>query len=226
MPSQSGSSCTCTATHRELAARISGACGARALVIDYRLAPEHPFPAAVEDAVAAYRWLLEAGHDPARMAIGGDSSGGGLALQALMTLRDAGVALPRAAFFLSPQTDWIRFDGESLRTRARADPMLAPETCRFTASLYVGANDPDTPLLSPVNADLLGLPPCLIHAADRDILLSDATRLAARAGAAGVDVTLEAWDGLWHVFHTSARMVPEARRAIAEVGRFVQERLA
>jgi acetyl esterase/lipase len=214
------------ATHRELAARVSMACGARVLAVDYRLAPEHPFPAAMEDAVEAYRGLVEEGLSADRVVMGGDSSGGGLALQALISLRDAAVPSPRAAFFLSPQTDWVRFDGESLRTRARTDPLQTPDMCRFTASLYVGRNDPDTPLLSPVNADLRNLPPMLVHAGDRDILLSDAKRLAEAAGEAGGDVTLKVWEGLWHVFHASAGLVPEARQAMGELGMFVQEHLS
>jgi acetyl esterase/lipase len=213
-------------THRELAARIAMACAARALVIDYRLAPEHPFPAAVEDAVRAYRWLVEEGLSPEHMVIGGDSSGGGLTLQTLISLRDAASPLPRAAFFLSPQTDWVRFDGESFRTRPRMDPLLTPGMCRFTASCYVGHNDPSTPLLSPAHVDLCKLPPMLIHVGDREILLSDARRLADGAREAGVDVTFKVWEGLWHVFHSSASIVPEARRAISELGMFVQEHLS
>jgi acetyl esterase/lipase len=213
------------ATHRELAARIAMACAARVLVIDYRLAPEHPFPAAVEDAVRAYRCLVEEGVPPEHMVIGGDSSGGGLTLQTLISLRDAASPLPRAAFFLSPQTDWVRFDGESFRTRASMDPLLTLGMCKFTASCYVGHNDLSTPLLSPANVDLWDLPPMLIHAGDREILLSDARRLAEGAREAGVDVTFKVWRGLWHAFHSSASVVPEARRAISELGMFVQEHL-
>ncbi|UCD75925.1 MAG: alpha/beta hydrolase [Phycisphaerales bacterium] len=213
------------ATHRELASHVALAGAARVLVIDYRLAPEHPFPAAVEDAMKAYRSLMEEGLSSNHIVIGGDSSGGGLTLQTLISLRDAGTPLPRAAFFLSPQTDWIRFDGESFKTRARKDPLMTLSTCRFTASCYVGQNDPSTPLLSPAHMNLSGLPPMLIHAGDREILLSDATRLADGAHEAGVNVTFKVWDGLWHGFHASASVVPEARRAISELGMFVREHL-
>jgi monoterpene epsilon-lactone hydrolase len=212
-------------THRELAARIAMTCAARVLVIDYRLAPEHLFPAALDDAMTAYRWLLNEGNSPTHIAIGGDSSGGGLTLQTLISLRDTASPLPGAAFFLSPQTDWIHFDGESFTTQARKDPLLTPTMCRFSASCYVGPADPSTPLLSPARMDLHDLPPMLIHAGDREILLSDAMRLAERARESGVNVTFKVWKGMWHGFHASAAIVPEARQAISELGTFVREQL-
>ncbi len=153
--------------------------------------------------------------------IGGDSAGGGLTLQTLIALRDEGSSLPAAAFFLSPVTDWVRFDGESYSTRADIDPWITPEMCRFTASHYVGDNDPETPLLFPVNIDLSGLPPLCIHVGDHEVLLSDSVRLAERARASNVDVELKIWPNMWHVFQTSARFVPEARQSIDEIGRFV-----
>jgi monoterpene epsilon-lactone hydrolase len=213
------------ATHRELAARIAMACAARVLTIDYRIAPEHPFPAALDDAMRAYRGLIEGGISPTHIAIGGDSSGGGLTLQTLLALRDTASPLPGAAFFLSPQTDWIHFDGESFTTRARKDPLLTPSMCRFTSSCYVGSNDPSTPLLSPARMDLRDLPPMLIHAGDCEILLSDAMRLAERARESGVNVTFKVWKGMWHGFHASAAIVPEARQALSELGTFVREHL-
>jgi acetyl esterase/lipase len=209
------------ATHRELAARVSAAMDAIALVIDYRLAPEHPFPAAAQDAVSAYRWLLDQGHGQKRIVIGGDSAGGGLALQTLIALRDEGSSLPAAAFFFSPITDWVRLDGESYSTRAATDPMVTAEMCRFTAALYVGDADPNTPQLSPIHADLSGLPPMCIHVGDDEVMLSDSVRLAERALAHGVDVELKTWPGMWHVFQASARFVPEARQSLHEIGRFV-----
>jgi monoterpene epsilon-lactone hydrolase len=213
------------ATHRELAARIAMACAARVLVIDYRLAPEHPFPAALDDALSAYRYLINEGISPMHIAVGGDSSGGGLTLQTLIALRDAADPLPRAAFFLSPQTDWVHFDGESYTTRARQDPLLTPGMCRFTASCYVGSNDPSTPLLSPARMDLRDLSPMLIHAGDREILLSDAMRLAERAKEAGVKVDFKVWKGMWHGFHASAAIAPEARQAISDLGTFIRRHL-
>ena len=209
------------ATHRELAARLSAAANARVLVLDYRLAPEHPFPAAVQDAISAYRWLLDQGCTEKRLAIGGDSAGGGLTLQTLMALRDEKAPLPSAAFFLSPVTDWVRFDGESFSTRADIDPWITLEMCKFTASQYVGDNDPKTPLLNPTNVDLSGLPPLCIHVGDLEVLLSDSVRLAARARVANVEVELKIWPGMWHVFQSFAAFVPEARQSLDEIGRFV-----
>ena len=209
------------ATHRELAARLSASANAAVLVLDYRLAPEHPFPAAMQDAVSTYRWLLDKGYREKHLAIGGDSAGGGLALQTLIALRDEENPLPAAAFFLSPVTDWVRFDGESYSTRADVDPLNTPEMCTFTASRYVGGNNPQIPLLSPANIDLSGLPPLCIHVGDSEVLLSDSVRFAERARACNVDVEFKIWPSMWHVFQTSARFVPEARQSIDEIGRFV-----
>ncbi len=212
------------ATHRELAARMSAVTGAAVLVPDYRLAPEHPFPAAMEDAVAVYRWLLAAGFEAGRIAIGGDSAGGGLALQTLISLRDEGQPLPVAGYMLSPVTDWVRLDGESYVTRAAVDPLNNQRLCRFTSSCYVGDNDPQTPLLSPAGMDLYGLSPLCVHVGDREIVLSDAERLAERARECGVEVEFRIWQGMWHVFQTTAGVVPEARRSLEQVGRFCRRR--
>ena len=209
------------ATHRELAARLSTITKAKMLVLDYRLAPEHPFPAAVQDAISAYGWLLDNGYAEKRLAIGGDSAGGGLTLQTLIALRDKGRSLPAAAFFLSPVTDWVRFDGESYSTRAGVDPMNTLETCKYTAALYVGDNDPETPLLYPINMDLSGLPPLCVHVGDHEVLLNDSIRLAERARASNVAVELKVWLDMWHVFQMYASFVPEARQSLEEIGRFV-----
>ena len=213
------------AIHRELAARISASAGVWILSPDYRLSPEHPFPAAVQDALSAYRWLMTQGYPPSRLFLGGESSGGGLALQALLTMKEEGIPLPRAAFFLSPVTDWIGLDGESYSTRANLDPLLCLSQCRFTASLYVGDNPGDTPLLRPIEMDLTGLPPMWIQVGDHEVLLSDAERLARRAVNRGVDVDFRVWPGLWHVFQATARLVPEAKDSIEELGRFVRGHL-
>lgn len=212
------------ATHRALAARIAQSCGARALVLDYRLAPEHPFPAALEDAVAGYRWLLQQGISPQDILIAGDSAGGGLALATLVYLRDIGESLPASTFCISPWTD-LEGTGESLRTRAKADPWVTRDALALGRH-YVGAHDPRLPLISPLYADLLGLPAMLIHVGTDEIILSDSTRIAERARAAGVDVTLKVWEGMWHVFHCFAPHVPEANQAIEEAGRFVRKRWA
>jgi acetyl esterase/lipase len=207
---------------REVAARISLAAGVPVFSASYRLAPEHPFPAALQDVIAACRWLSEEGR---RIVIGGESSGGGLALQALLTLRDAGAPLPAAAFFLSPATEWVRFDGESYTDRAALDPLISPEMCRYTAGLYVADSDPATPLLTPTAMDLSGLPPLLIHVGDHEVMRSDSVRLAERARECSVPVDLTVWPGMWHVFQGAARFVPEARASIREVGSFVARHL-
>jgi monoterpene epsilon-lactone hydrolase len=212
------------ASHRELAARLSRAAAARVLLAEYRLAPEHRFPGAVHDAVAAYRGLLAQGTDPSRLLVGGDSAGGGLTVAMLVVLRDAGDPLPQAAVLLSPWTD-LACTGPSLKTRAAADPWLDPEGIRRAPALYLGATDPRHPLASPLYADLRGLPPLLVHVGRDECLLDDSTRLAERARAAGVDVSLVVWDDMWHVFHSFAAEVPEARRAIEEIGAFAARML-
>jgi monoterpene epsilon-lactone hydrolase len=208
-------------THREIAARLSAASDTRFLVIDYRLAPEHPFPAAMLDVIAAYDWLLEEDYPPEKVIFGGDSAGGGLAFQTLLYLKEEGRPLPAAAFFLSPPLDWVRFDGESYRTKAAVDPLLTKEMCVLNGAHYVGHNPPDTPLLFPIGMEMSGLPPLAIHVGEYEILLSDSVRLAERAQEAGVEVDLKIWPGMWHVFQTAARLVPESRQSIHEIGRFI-----
>jgi acetyl esterase/lipase len=212
-------------THRGLAGRLSQAAKARVLLIDYRLAPEHPFPAAVEDATAAYRWLLAHGCTPARLAIAGDSAGGGLTVATLVALRDAGQPLPAAGVCLSPWTD-LEGLGESVTSKASADPIVQKEMLLRLASCYLGDADPRTPLAAPLYADLRGLPPLLVQVGTAEILLDDALRLAERAKAAGVAVTLEAWDDMIHVWQLFAPLLPEGQQAIARIGEFVQQHAA
>jgi epsilon-lactone hydrolase len=212
-------------THRALVTRIARACGARALTVDYRLGPEHPFPAAVEDAVAAYGWLLARGADPARVVIAGDSAGGGLAIATLAGLRDGKVPLPRAAVCLSPWTD-LTLSGHSMKTNADVDPMTGRAVLAKMAAAYLAGADPTDARATPLNAILAGLPPLLVHVGSAEVLLDDATRLAARARAAGVDVTLEVWDDMIHVWHAFAPLIPEAEQAIAKIGAFVRARWA
>jgi monoterpene epsilon-lactone hydrolase len=209
-------------THREMVSRLSRAAGARALAIDYRLAPEHPFPAAVEDSTAAYRWLLGNGVDPGRLVIAGDSAGGGLTVATLVALRDAGAPLPAAAVCLSPWVD-LEGIGESATTKAAVDPMIPGDGVLAMGKVYLGDADPRTPLAAPLYADLTGLPPLLIQVGTAEVLLDDSTRLAERARSAGVDVTLEPWDDMIHVWHIFAAMLPEGQQAIDRIGEFIRQ---
>ncbi len=209
-------------SHREMISRLSRASGARALASDYRLSPEHPFPAAVEDATTAYRWLLSTGVDPARIVIAGDSAGGGLTVATLVSLRDAGDPLPAAAVCLSPWVD-MEATGDSMTTKAEADPMITHKDVLEGAQAYLNGADPRTPLAAPLYADLTGLPPLLIQVGTAEVLLDDSTRLAERARSAGVDVTLEPWDDMIHVWQTMAAILPEAQQAIDRIGEFIRQ---
>ncbi len=212
-------------THRELAARFGRAAGCRVLLIDYRLAPEHVHPAAIDDAVAAYRWLLAQGSTPAQLAIAGDSAGGGLTIATLVALRDLGVSLPRAGVCFSPWVD-MEATGASMDTITK-DPMLNRSLILHFARFYLGgAVDPKTPLASPLHADLHGLPPLLIQASSHEVLLDDATRIAAKATAAGVDCTLDLTDEVPHVWQVFASMLPEGQQALDRAGEFLRRHLA
>ena len=211
-------------THRDLVARLGRAARMRVLAIDYRLAPEHPYPAAAEDATTAYRWLVATGYEPANIIIAGDSSGGGLALAMLVNLRDAGDQLPAGAVCLSPWTD-LALTGDSVKSKAKADPINKPNVLKFGAALYAGKLDLKTPLISPLYAELRELPPLLIQVGTEETLLDDSTRLAERARAAGVEVTLEIWKGMIHVFQLYARFLPDARQAIEGIGVFMRQRI-
>ena len=177
-------------SHWKMVARIAKAAGCRALLIDYRLAPEHRFPAALDDSVKAYRWLLAKGYQPDRIAIAGDSAGGTLTASTLVTLRDAGDPLPAAGVMLSPATD-MEMSGESFKTRAREDPMIRQSWGGKCIGMYLGSTDPRDPLASPLYADLQGLPPLLIQVGTREVLLDDSLRFTDRAKEQGVEVDLE-----------------------------------
>jgi len=209
-------------THRSLAARLSQACGARVLVLDYRLAPEHPYPAAVDDAVAAYRWILAQGVLPAHVAIGGDSAGGGLAIATLMALRAKGLPLPACGVCLSP---WIDLEGagETARSAQIDDPMVTPEALDRMATAYA-AGALREPLASPLHGDWGGLPPLLIQVGTRERLLDDARRAARLAREAGGEAVLEEQEGLIHVWQLFPDL-PEAADAVTRIGGFLAERL-
>lgn len=212
-------------SHRHLAAAIAAAGQASALLLDYRLAPEHPYPAAVDDATAAYRWLLEQGVAPGHVVIGGDSAGGGLTVATLLALRDARLPLPAGGICISPWVD-LTFSGASYRTRAAVDPIVKRPGIDEMARAYLGATAAQTPLASPLFADLRGLPPLLIHVGSDEVLLDDAVQLADRAKTAGVDATLEVWDRMIHVWHWFLPMLDEAQGAVDGIGRFIQSRAA
>ncbi len=212
-------------SHRDMTGRLSQAAGARVLSLNYRLAPEHPFPAPVDDSVAAYRWLLGQGIQASNIAIAGDSAGGGLALAALIAIRDAGEPVPAAGIGISPWVD-MEGTGESMTTRAAVDPVVQKEGLLGMAKLYLGDADPKNPLAAPLHANLAGLPPLLIQVGDSETLLDDATRITERARKADVDVTLKIWDEMPHVWHLFAPILPEGRQAIEEIGAFFKEQTA
>jgi epsilon-lactone hydrolase len=207
-------------SHRSLAANIAIASKARALVIDYRLAPEHPHPAAVEDAVAAYKWLINGHTDPQHLAIAGDSAGGGLSVALLLSLRDRNIPLPAACVCLSPWTD-LAFTGDTWKSKAKADLIIYDYKELAFAKMYLGGLDPKTPLASPLYADLKGLPPLLVQVGTDEVLLADSTRLVERAKQAGVNAVIDEWEKMQHVWQFAASFIPEGRRAIERIGEFI-----
>ena len=208
-------------THRQLAADIGRATRMRVLVPDYRLAPEHPFPAAVKDALMAYGWLLKEGIPASNIVVGGDSAGGGLALSMLLALREAGAEMPRAAVLLAPWTD-LTCSSQSYSRLRKFDPIVTREGLREAGLWYAGRRDPADPMLSPLFAELGGLPPMLVHAGAEEVMVDDSRLLVERAEAAGVEVTSKVFPGMWHVFHASGTAIPEARQAIDEIGSYVR----
>ncbi|MHA2281605.1 MAG: alpha/beta hydrolase [Promethearchaeota archaeon] len=210
-------------THKGLCSRISRTSKSRILMIDYRLAPENLYPAALEDSVAAYLWLIDdEGIDPKNIVISGDSAGGGLTAATLLKLRDIGITLPSGGVLLSPWTD-LDITGDSVRTKRRIDPMIDASGLFFIASLYLGDEDPKNPYISPLYADLKGLPPLLIQVGSAELLLDDSTRFAEKAKSAGVDVTLDVWEDMIHVFQAFALWAPEGEQAIEKIGEFIQK---
>ena len=210
--------------YRPLWGALAQACGARGLGVDYRLAPEHPFPAAVDDAVGAYRWLLDQGIGPGSIVLAGDSAGGGLTVAALVEARRQGLPMPAAALAISPWVDLACASG-SIASKAAEDPSLTLQGLVNCVRQYLDGASVDAPLASPVHADLTGLPPLLIQVGSAEILLDDAVALAGKAGADGVRVRLEIWPAMPHVWHAFSFMLDEGREAIDEAGDFLRGRM-
>ena len=208
--------------HRNFAARIGRSVKVRVLIPDFRLSPKHPYPAALEDVTVTYQWLLDQGYSSIDIAVVGESSGGGLALATLLKLRDVDIHLPAAIVCICPWAD-LTGSGASMESKKKVDFINNPEHMKTTAKLYAGNQDLKNPYISPLYADLKGFPPLLIQAAARDVLSDDATRLAEQARSANVDVTLEVWDGMIHVFQLSAGFVPEARKAVKNIAVFLKK---
>lgn len=211
-------------SHRHLAVAIGDSAGTSILSLDYRLAPEHPFPAAVEDSVAAYLWLLEAGVDPLEVVLAGDSAGGGLVIATMLSLVRTGTKMPAAGVCISPWVD-LTCAGDSHVTNAGRDPILRTQELQYMADMYVGSEDPRNPLASPIFANLHGLPPLLIQVGSDEILLDDARGLARAARAAGVGITLEEWSDMIHVWHWYFAILKEGRQAIDAIGQFIRSRV-
>ncbi|MCJ7586080.1 MAG: alpha/beta hydrolase [Anaerolineales bacterium] len=207
---------------RKMIGHIALACDLRVLIPDYRLAPEYPFPAGMNDCVVAYRWLLSEGFKPQQIVIAGDSIGGYLTICTLLVLRDNGQPLPAAAVCISPNTD-LTCNGKTMQTNALRDALLSPKFARTMASLYVGNHDMSDPHISPLLADLHGLPPILIQAGADEILLDDSRRFSDNALAAGVELTLEIWPHMWHDWHSCVPDLAEANQAIGRIAEFVNK---
>lgn len=211
-------------THRALAAKLSLEAGSKVLLIDYALAPENPYPAALNDALKVYTWLIENGYKSINIVIAGDSAGGGLALSTVIAARDKGMVLPAGLVLISPWTD-LAGTGESMTTKAKKDPVLTAEALPQIGQWYAGDIPLDDPRVSPLYADLSGLPPMFIQVGTSEILLNDSTRLASRAQEVGVEVELEVWQGEMHVWHMLWQRLPSARKAIEKIGTFTRKRL-
>ena len=206
-------------SHREMIARLVMSTKCSAHAINYRLAPENPYPAALEDTLSAYHWILSKGIDPSQIVFAGDSAGGGLAIAALLALRDARIALPAGAFCFSPWLD-LTLSGSSLKTKVKLDPILSPSVLKVYTGYYAGANKASDPLMSPLFADLRNLPPIHLQSGENEILLDDSVRFYEKARQAGVDVSLKIWEGMFHVFQLFS-FLPETAKSFKHVGNFI-----
>jgi monoterpene epsilon-lactone hydrolase len=209
-------------SHRHLVAEIGRASGSRTLAIDYRLSPENPFPAAVDDALASYRFLLEEGFEPRRIALAGDSAGGGLVVSTLVAIKQAGLPQPACGWVISPWVD-MEATGETFVSRAGADPMVKREMIVNFAQAYLNGADPRSAFASPIYADLRGTAPLLIHVGASEVLLDDSLKLARTAGAADVSVRLEIWPEMIHVWHVFHRILGDGRKAVQVGAKFLRE---
>jgi acetyl esterase/lipase len=206
---------------RSYASHLASACGARVLVVDYRLAPEHPFPAAVDDALAAYRWVLDRGTPPSRVVVAGDSAGGGLAAALLLAARARALPVPAGGICLSPWAD-LTNTAASYDARAATDLLFSRTSAEEAARLYLGDRDPKDPLVSPVFGEWAGLPPLLIQVGDTEVLLDDAAHLAAAARQGGVDVEHRVYPEMPHVWQLQYPAYPESVEAVEEMARFIR----
>jgi acetyl esterase/lipase len=211
-----------TPPHLQMGAHLAQKMGVRVLMVDYRTAPDHPFPAALDDCVTAYLWLLNQGTLARNIVVAGDSAGGNLTITMSMKLRDTGNPLPAAAACLSPATDLTPRD--NLR-KGFKDPLLSPKASNFYTQSYVGDNDARNPLISPVFGDLRGLPPVLVHVGEEEILRDDAVRIAGLAESAGVDVRLEIYPRMWHVWQINLAL-PQAIQSLDDIAHFLKAHLA
>jgi len=211
-------------SHRNIVGNFVKHLGIKALVFDYRLAPEHPAPAAVIDSAAIYKWLLEQGYQPENIGFAGDSAGGGIALATLLKCKDDGVPMPGVGAVFSPCTD-MTISGESHKTRLKADPCTPKGANETYLGYYVGGGEPKHPYASPLFGDLVGLPPIIIQVGNNETLRDDTTRFAKKAIKSGVDVQFKVWKGMFHCFPLLAPMFPEASAALDEVCHFIKEKL-
>jgi len=208
-------------SHRHLITHLAIETGSKVLAINYRLAPENPFPSGIEDAVTSYKWLLKQGRKPSKIVICGDSAGAGLTITALITLRDEGIPLPAAGICISPWTD-LTASGESVKTHVKKDPLIDPKSLEKWAKMYTDEENFAHHLVSPLHAELKGLPPLLVHVGDAEILLDDSVRFVENARKAGVEVDFEIWKEMIHVWHFYGGLLPEAKQAIKKIAEYIK----